>query len=249
MSLESDALLAATGILAPSIGPRELAASQAVPAVWEKRLRAWVTAPQAPFAYKPPPNLERVWMRLAAPPSQAEIEPLVAALGVDDPMFVADYWLGLMAARNHMVAIWPKWTIMTLSGPHLLPLSQDDIEEVSSVLSVLENPDTLLSELYSRTITANQVAAFKVAFPDLYDFANSILDDAIAAQLAKNFDWAPPWDQEDVLRVFRGAPPEIAPPPPPPPPAPPKPLEINADREKTQSEISSAPKGSAAPSK
>jgi len=241
-SIECDALLAVTGIFPRDITPRDHAASQAIVTKWEQRLRRWVSAEAKPFKYVPPKNLEALWLRLATPPSEPEVQAWVEGMALD-PILVADYFLGLTAARDYLVAAWPKYTYDTLAGPKILPLSPDDTEEVWSQILVLDDPERILDEMDSRTLTAAQVAAFKTAYPELYAFANQILDDEIASQLARNPDWAPGWEWEAMLRTLRGAPPEDAPPPTPPPPPPPKPFKIDPEREETQAQVSAKPKG------
>jgi hypothetical protein len=242
VSLETDCILAVCGILSPVITPRTLAASQVIPHAWEKRLRRWVTAELKDFRYHAPPDMERVWMKLATPLNQAELEPLVAGLGLD-PIAVADLWLDLTAARDYVTGVWPKFTVDTLAGPKILPLSADDTEEIGAVLGVLEDPERLLEEMEAHTLTASQVTGFKAAFPDLYDFANKAVDAEITERQAKNMEWSPGWEKEATLRVLRGSPPEDPVKPAPAPPAPPKQFKVDAERDKTQGQVSAAPKG------
>lgn len=246
MSLRSDCLLAVTGCFPKEITPRDHLASQAIPDAWSKRLTRWIkNGEQTPFKYTPPKDLDKLFSQLAVPPNEIDVAGWIEGLGIEDAELQADYFMGLMRARSHVVAIWPKFSVETSAGPQILPLSYDDQHEVWAVIQVLDDPDRLLDEVEARTLTPSQALAFRTCYPDLYALADQALAAAMAEMRAKakGLQWDPGWEREAVINTLRGKPPEV-PLAPPPPPAPPKvEVDVNSEREQTQAEVSSAPKG------
>lgn len=244
MTLQSDALLATTGLFPTGISEKEHIGSQAIPATWPKRLARWVgNEEQTEFVYVPPrSDMEKTFTKLAVPPSELEVVAWFEGIGADDVELQADYFASLMRARDYVVAIWPKFSIETAAGPQILPLSHDDAAEMWSVLQVLDDPDRIIDELESRTLTATQALAFRECYPDLYALINEGIDAALIDKRAKDDAFDLGWEREAVLNILRGKPPEDMPVPPPPPPQPAGKLKIDAGREQTQEQISGAPK-------
>lgn len=245
MSLRSDSLLAVTGLFPKAITPDEHAAAESVAPTFQRRMRAWVKAAEPkPFDYQPPKkDLEGLFAALATTPDQLTVQAWLEGLGVSDIELVADYWKGLQTARQLVVDAWPKFTIEA-SGTQILPLSADDAAEVWSLIQVLDDPERVLDELDSFTLTETQARVFREAYPDLYAAADAEAKATIMEQRARKPSWGLTWDREGVLNTFRGKPPEqpLAKPAPPPPP-PDRPAKLNTDRDRTQAEVSGAAKG------
>lgn len=235
--------MATVGILPPVITPKHLIASQAVVETFRRRLMRWVrTDKPAEFAYREPPDLEKLFKKVVEPPSQIEVAQWIDLFGVEDIELNADFPSDINRAREHVVGVYPKLTIDTAAGPQILPLTQDDADEVCSVFTVVDDPEKLLDEMDSWTLTDSQAAAFRTCYPELYAAANDAIRDALTAERAKDDEFGLPWEQESVLNTLRGLPPEIIPvPPPAPPPERPK-VKIDSDAEKTQGQASAAPK-------
>lgn len=242
MSLASDALLATTGLLPKAVTPKEISASAAVLDTWTRRMRQFVRKDeQAAFEYRPPVDLEKLFSKLVAPLDEIDVAPWLASFG-DDLVAGAEYVESLRRARKYLVDAWPAVHYETQAGQKILPLSPDDEHEVWSLFQVLDDPDRLIAEMEQQTLTVTQAAAFRDCYPDLYQFADQALNDAMAELVAKDMDWAPSLEKEAVIRVFRGLPPEEEMVPPPPPPQPQAELKIEVDRDKTQAEVSSEPR-------
>lgn len=244
MSLESDALLGATGLFPKGIGDKEHLAALALPDKVAKRLRAWVLRDEpVPMAFHPPPeDMDALFDKLAASPSESEVDGWLAALGVDGTLGT-DYFVGLTRARQLVVDAWPKFYTTGPAGPRVLPLSPDDIGDVWALVQVLEDPLRLVDEMGALTLEPAQARVFREAYPDLYQAADDAIKDAEAERLAKQPGWEYGWERASVLNILRGvAPEEIRPPPPAPAPAPAK-LKLDPERDRTQAEVSSAPKG------
>ena len=248
MSLPSDCLLATTGIFPAGITPQDHERAAAIPPKWEKRLHAWVKADeQKAFVYVPPKaDLEKLFVKLATPPNQLELQETIEGLGVADIEMVADYAgpaSGLTRARDYIVNAWPKFTIPGPTGPKILPLSDDDAAEMWSLIQVLDDPSRLLDEIDAFTLTASQAEAFRTCYPDLYAFADQAIRGEMITQQARHPEFAFTWERESVLNTLRGLPPEEPLVQPPPPPKPKADFEVDPEREETQAEVSGAPKG------
>lgn len=246
MSLESDALLGTTGLIPKEITHRHMAASASLPSTFARRLRSWVNASeQDAFKYRPPPkDMERLFTQLTRPLMEAEVAAWVEAVGVDNPAMVAEYFLALTRARKYISDIWPSFHIQGAAGPQLLPLSHDDAHEVASIWFVLEDPESLLDDADSWTLTPTQALAFRTCYPDLYSFALDTIQAVFTEKRAKDPDWALRHEAESVWKTLQGLPPDAMPSPPPPPPPPAESeLEIDPEKEKTQADVSSQAKG------
>lgn len=245
MSIASDNLLAVTGIFPGEITPREHSASTAVQERWTRRLTHWVRTPEAkPFKFaEPKKNLDAVFLVLAKPISEQDVAGYLDGIGVDDSLELgAEYYAAMVRARDYVVNAWPKFSLEGPAGLRILPLSHDDKAEVWSIIQVLDDPDRVLDEMDSQTLTDTQALAFRECYPDLYALADTIITSEIIERRAKNEDWELGVAREAMLNTLRGLPPEERFTPPPPPPAPGGKFKLDPERTKTQIDISSAPK-------
>lgn len=244
MTLQSDALLAVTGLFPETITPREHAASEAIPATFAKRATRWVkTEELAEFKFiEPRKDLDKLFAKLVTPPNQLEAQQWVEGLGVEDAELVADFYTSLIGARQHLQNAWPTVTIDGPAGIRILELSHDDAAEVWSLLQVLDEPTRVFDELDARTLTATQALAFRTCYPELYKLADEAIDAALIEARAKDDDFDLDWERAACLNTFRGKPPEALYTPPPPPPVGEKGLKLDPERERTQEQVSSAPK-------
>lgn len=244
MSIESDSLLAVTGIFPETITEKDRTASAAIAERFRTRVRSWVgSEKQGDFVYKEPPkDLDKTFDELAIPPDRAKVEAWVDGLGLDDPMLIADYYLSLTRARDAVVAAWPKLFLNGPSGPKVLPLSADDKEEVWTLIQVADDPEKILDELDAWTLTPTMATMFRTCYPDLYAAANSAANQAISEKRAKNEDFDLGPEKDAVLRTIRGMPPEEPFVPPPTAPQQPPKIELQPEGSRTQAELSGAPK-------
>lgn len=253
MSLLSDCLRAVTGVFVrKGIDAKALQKAHELPEEFAKRLRKWLSAPQEPFAYRPPPrDMEALFTALVAKPSALETSAWFEAIGTDDPGLPVEFLEGIVRSRVYLVGdlmtgetgIWPTLSLDTAAGPQALPLSIDDAGDMAAVYGVIDDPRTLLDEIEQYTLEPAQATAFRTLFPDLYDYAGKALQDAIADRRSKHETWLPSWQQEGVMRVLKGMPPEpqfsAAPPQPKPNPK----LDLNASALATQGELAQTPVG------
>ncbi|HZN64732.1 MAG TPA: hypothetical protein VFB66_05485 [Tepidisphaeraceae bacterium] len=250
MSLESDCLLALTGLFPTQVELRDIEAARTLPETFAKRTRSWVTAKQGAFTYYKTPDTDKLFRDLA-PPTQPEIAEWLRIL-VDFPE--ANEWIaGLQNARDYMRRLWPKNTFDTPAGPRTFPLSVDDAADMHSVFAVLDEPTRVLDELGSYTLTTQQALAFSECYPDLYQFTLASITEACGRKLAKDLPgatrerrmpWFPDGDKDLVMRVLELLPPEPLPqfaPPPPAKPADGNPVEQAVEGTATQGDLSGKP--------
>jgi hypothetical protein len=244
MSVQSDSLLVVTGLFPKAISPQEHAASEAIPTTFAKRAARWVKNEElAEFKFvEPPKDFDKLFAKVAEPLTELEVEAWAMGLDPDDLTLQLEFQSSLVGAREYLKNAWPAFNVEGAAGPKLLPLSFDDAAEVWSLFQVLNDPERVLDEMDSRTLTATQALAFRECLPDLY----KLVDEAIVAELiekrAKDDDYSLGWERESVLNTLRGEPPEEPYVPPPPPPEPEGKLKLDPEREKTQEQVSSAPK-------
>ena len=262
VELRADCLLAVTGLFPDEISDRERQVAAVLPDAWGRRLKTWLGAKQAEFPYVEPKDMEKIFPKVAADLAPGEVEALLGPVLAEDPELGAAYHRNLQRARQYLVGVWPRVVIDSMAGPKVMPLSVDDRAEIFSVFQVLDDPDRILDELAAGTLTEAQAAAFRACFPALWQEANARLDQAMAEKMSRRatdedgvatsdsgLGWEPGWAKETLIRTFRGLPPEVPFVPPPQPTKDVSKFEIDADAEKTQADVSSAPKGPAAPKK
>lgn len=243
MSLNSDVLLSVTGLFPDTITPKQHVASMGIAEIWTKRLTSWVrNEDPKPFEYVEQKDVDKLFDKLAKPPVELEVEGWFQGVGDDVPGLQGEFFAGLTNSRAYLVNAWPSFNVDSASGPKTLPLSYDDAAEMWSLIQVLDDPDRVLDEMDSRTLTPSQALAFRENFPDLYAHANEVLDTALIDKRSKNDDFDLGWERESVLNTFRGKPPEEPIKAPPPPPAPDQKLKIDPERTETQADVSAAPK-------
>lgn len=237
-------MLATVGLLPDEILPKHLLAADTLPETFTKKLAAWVkTEEQGEFVYVPPPkDLEKLYRQLKREFTTTEVAAWFEVLGIEDHELITGFFEGITRAREYVAGVFPAFHIETPAGPQLLPPSHDEAEEVASIFNVLDEPTRILDEFSARTLTPDQALAFRECYPDLYAHANQAIDLALTERRAKDPSFLLGWEAEAVLNVFRGAPPENIPAPPPPPQQPPAKLDLDPDRDRTQAEVSSAPK-------
>lgn len=167
------------------------------------RVRRWVrTTTAAPFVFVPPPPQEKLEDKILAPLKQEQAAAFLENIGVDGG---SDYVETVTAARMLCSRAWPRY-VSDETIPTTAPLSPDDLAEVWSVTQVMISPDRVLDELDSWTITREQAEAFRVVLPAM----SEVIDDALGAAVVdlvfrkKSLTW----QQEDVLRIWKGAPPD-----------------------------------------
>lgn len=242
MSLRSDCFLAVAGVIPKGIDAKDHAAADALPARWVRRLRAWLTADQAPFSYVEPRDMERLFDKVAADPAEAEVRAWLAPI-VDDDDLTVNYYPALIEARHYLVQAWPRLVVTGPAGPYVLPLATDDVAEIWSLFQVVNAPDRVLEEMDARTLTPSQAAAFRACYPALAELAHQTLQDAMGERRGRDMDWMPDAEHEAVMRTLLGLPPEVPfVPPPSPAAAAPSKLKLDPAREQTQAQASAAPK-------
>lgn len=246
MSLRSDCLLAVTGIRPTTITVEDHARALEIPQRFASRLGSWVRTEEArPFEYREPyRDMEALFQSLAMPPAELEVTGWMDAAGIEDPEMVAGYVPGLLRARAHIVEAWPKIIADTGAGPEVLPLSEDDAEQMHSLYLVLDRPERVIDEMFSWTLTPSQALAFRTCYPALYDHCSKALQAELTVRRARSKEWHLGWEREAVLRTLKGLPPEPQNEPPPPPEPKPSKLEVAkvADQGRTQADLSARPR-------
>jgi hypothetical protein len=203
--LSAQALVAVTGLWprgAPTV--RDLLAAEALPDQWRKVIRRWLKGEQAPWTWEPPPpDQSKFHDKVLAPLDVDAVTGWLTALG--DPEIGAIYADTIRNAREYIDAQWPKLEIGSVV-PETLPLSVDDMAEVWGITRALDAPDSVLADLESWTLTASQMAAWRAVMPELA----SMVDQIMTAELVEHVAQKRPlsWQLEDLIRVFRGLPPE-----------------------------------------
>lgn len=240
--LYAECLIATTGVLPDEVTDADKMAAETLPARFERRLRAWLGAPQGSFVYvAPPKDLGKLFDKIAAEPMDAELAAWRAGIGQDVPELAALFEAGIRRARDVLTDAWPRVVLTGPEGVRVLELENDDAEEAHSVWLVVNDPERVVQELEGYSLTDSQARAFREAFPALATFVREALEAGIASRRARSKAWELGEDREGVLRILFGLPPEaplIAPPTP----APPAAAKVNVDPERirTQGQASEA---------
>ena len=202
--LAAEALCAVTGIW-PKEPPQitTLLAAEGLIERWRGRIRQWLKKPQCPMKWEPPPEKpEKLEALLLAPLDEDETAGWLTALG--DMEIGLDYVAVIKSAREYLEKQWPRFEVGNVV-PESLPLSQDDYFEVWSLVRVVDQPETILDELCSYTVSPTQVAAWTACYPEL----SAVVLQAMNTEMAEHVVKTPlTWQQEDLVRIMRNLPPE-----------------------------------------
>lgn len=242
MSLESDCLLAVTGVRPDAITPAELDAAKTVLARFGRRVRAWVrSGKREPFEPAKVPNLDKWLADISEDLSEEKVTALLAATDPESELS-SSYYAGLQHAREWLLERWPRTMRPTNRGPRSVELAADDAAAWWDIVRVVEDPDAIIELLEQGTLSAEQAEAFRDVYPELHDFVEGVIDDALNTAPEK---WEPTPDVDDLLATLAGVPvaTEAAPALPPPAPPPGKGIDLagKAAKERTKADIAAAP--------
>lgn len=207
MSIVSDAVLAATGVIAPvAPTPQLLAASSEIPPTFASKMRALLDRNE-PHAFRPrmPKRTFRHYFdSLEGMLGPAEVSAILD--GVGDEVLAAEYTEQLVTARALLVEAAPANGYTSLTGPIEIELNEYDKAEWWSVIMIAEDPEYVATELEQGTVSVEQVTTLRQVYPDLYGCFVTILNGAIAdKRLAQpTFELHP--DLEVTFRIFLGMP-------------------------------------------
>jgi hypothetical protein len=208
MSLGSDLLLAVSGVFpTEAITVEDARAAEGALITWANRLRRWVGQDdQEPFTLPKDRDPDKTLEKLARVMTSAETAVITADL--TDVDLEADYLTSLLAARRYLVDAWPSAVIETAAGQRPLPLSQDELDEILSLVAVVDDPDRVIDEVEMLTLTPSQAEAFRLNYPALSATLLGVLRVALTDRGARNKEWEPPPEREDVIRTLAGLSPE-----------------------------------------
>lgn len=207
MSIVSDAVLAATGVITPETPtPQLLAASSEIPPAFAQKMRALLDR-NKPHEFRPrlPKRTFRHYFdSLEAAVTPQQVTDLLD--GVGDEVLAAEYLEQLITARQLLVEAAPANGYTSLTGPVEIELNEYDKADWWSVIVVAEDPEYVGTELEQATISVEQVALVRTVYPDLYECFVTILNGALAdKRLAQpTFELHP--DLETSFRHFLGMP-------------------------------------------
>lgn len=167
------------------------------------RLARWLKSTEPkPFKFRPAPDQKKLDDKIV---SVIDHEQMTAIVEVLDPILAAEYVAVLQAASTAAQAAWPRYDIPGLV-PESAPLSADDLAEAWSVIQVMESPDRILEEFESWTVTPSQIGAFRTVFPEISASIDAALGNAMVDMAVKKQRVS--WQVEDLLRLWKQAPPE-----------------------------------------
>lgn len=243
MSLESDCLLAVTGVAPSNVTVNDFAKSQDVQKRMDAKIKAWLKADPKPFEYRDPPkDMEALFKKLQTGVPQTKMSEWMDAIGVGTDSLADQYAMSLMNARKYIVDKWPAITITDTMVPETLPLAPDDEGDMAALFYVMDDLLTVLFvELEQQTLEPAQAEAFRTCFPDLWAWTDRRIQ-LITGELVAH-GWIPTWEKDSMLRILKGVPPEPVFSPPPPVTPPVKPTELDTKAKATQTDLAAQPIG------
>lgn len=208
--LTVETLMAVTGIFPGGLHPSEndLLAAQGLAARWESRIRRWLSATDADdyqpreFESPPPPEEQsKLQDKLLKPIEGDEQSRILAAY--DDPAFAMEYLEAIKAAREYLDG---KWTKLPVPGAidEVFPLSQQEYEDVWSLVRIVDDPDVLFDELESESLSIPMIEAWRTCYPELSVEVMGMVGRVLIERKAKKK--LPTWQQQDLIHMLAGEP-------------------------------------------
>lgn len=207
MSLLSDAVIAATGVITPTAPDKQhLKAASELPPQFAERIRGLIKRNE-PMAFRPrlpKRTFQHYFKALEQQVTPDQVNEILDNLG--DEVFAGEYLEQLILARKLLVDAAPSNGYTSLTGPVEIELNEYDKAEWWSVILMCEDPDYVGVELEQCTVSLEQVAMLRQVFPDLYMTMTQILNGAIQDAITKTpaFELHPVLEQS--FRIFLGMP-------------------------------------------
>lgn len=207
MSLVSDAVLAATGVIKP-IAPTSdhLRASSEIPPDFARRMRDLLTRNE-PHEFRPrlpTRTFDHYFDSLEESVAPEAVTEILEGLG--DEAFAGEYLEQLVRARQLLVDAAPANGYTTLTGDVRIDLNEYDKAEWWSQIVIAEDPEYAGTELEQATLSVEQVAVLRTVYPDLYSTMATILNGAIADKIRVKPDYELHPALEQIFRIFLGMP-------------------------------------------
>lgn len=204
--LTTECLLGTVGLTPKEITPRQHTAAATLPDTFRDRALAWWNRRDRK-RYKDirEIDLDKLFDKIAAPPTQGELEDWLSVAGDDDEV-IQDLHLSLSAAREYLKEKWPRIQIRTFAGTRLAALSVDDAAEVTSLIAVLNEPTRVLDEMDCGSLSPSQAEAFRKIYPTLYGVYRQAIEEGAGKKVTENQDWAPDESEEIALAILTGQP-------------------------------------------
>ncbi len=207
MSLVSDAVLAATGVMHPlPPSPKLLEAASEIPPQFAQRMRALIERNE-PHAFKPrlpKRTFDHYFKVLEEQITPEHVTDILDNLG--DEVFAGEYLEQLLKARAVLIGAAPANGYTALTGPVTIDLNEYDKSEWWSVILIAEDPDYIGTELEQVTLSVEQVAMMRQVYPDLYAVMVDILNGAIRDKITKSSPFELHPTLEQTFRIFLGMP-------------------------------------------
>lgn len=203
--IAAEALLAVTGIFPEDpLTPKDGKLAETTEKRWRAEISAFFDQMDfRKFKAAKVPDHEKTLDRLIKPLDPRERSELVSLLAI--PELGEAYLMALVNARNVARAAFSMLQMDSITGPIDLPPGVVEQGKSSAILSVVDDPDRVLDEIRSGTLTRPQAAAFKAAYPELLKMLSFIIWD-IAQKRGKAAPVS--FDKQRVLRLLVGLPPQ-----------------------------------------
>lgn len=203
--LAIDCLLATVGLLPKEVTPAHKAAAAGLPDIFRERALAWWERDRKKFDDVEVKAAEKLFDKIAVPPSQLEVKAWLDASGADDDVEL-DLKLALTQARQLLVARWAPLRVILASfaGPRPQKMAIDDAAEVGSLWAILNDRTRILDELDMGSLSPSQAEVYRDAYPALYEHLRMSLHEGAVKQTAKDPEWMPDEAQTVVLGMLTG---------------------------------------------
>jgi hypothetical protein len=197
MSVDSEALLAATGFIDPEITPAKLERAAGVPVRLAERVRAWMMGSgRQTWAPTKTQNAEKLRDKLsievAEAPGQEALPELVAA----------EWLLEVNEARHSVLEQWPALSLIGGLDTTEPPLAFDRKQDWLSLVASVEDPFRFLADLELGAALKLHVDVVRENYPELSDLITAAMFATITELAEKKRDLPPGKDAS--VRLWLG---------------------------------------------
>lgn len=203
IKLSAESIAAVTGLWPTSAPTRgTLKSAQSIAAGWGSRLSIFVEGKQGKFDWELPPPSEELHKKIVSLPTEDEATEWLTAIGEEVDVGL-EYMAVITRGRDYLLSLWPNIQIPGVVVDNY-PLSQDDLDAIWSVYRVLNDPDVLISDIESWTLTDAQAAGFRAVFPEISAIIDRAIESVVVDFVSNGMEI--PWQVADVIRIWKALP-------------------------------------------
>jgi len=199
--LIAELIAASTGIFPKKVPTKkDILAAQGLLKRWENRIAKLFKGEQQAPKWREPPDGDEFSNRLAIPMDDALAEDCIAVLGDEVGAF---YVQTIQAGREYIAKRLPQIPEPGIVAKNF-PIPRSIIAQAWEIACVLDDPEFVIDEMDSWTLTLAECDAINAIFPELAGLIDRLINDKLAEMAAAGQPIT--WQVEQVVKTWKRQP-------------------------------------------